>query len=672
MNKTDILKLTADTIRVIAADAVQKANSGHPGMPMGMADCAAVLWTKFLNFNPEDPDWINRDRFILSAGHGSMLLYTMLYLSGYDVKLDDLRNFRQWGSRTPGHPEYGCLPGIETTTGPLGQGFANGVGMAIAAKMTAARFNKVRRQLFGNHHIYGIVSDGDLMEGVASEAASLAGHLQLGNLIYFYDDNKITIEGESNLTFTEDVAMRFKSYGWHITKIDGHDLDQIEHALNEADQEEIRPTLIIAKTHIGFGSPNKQDSAGAHGAPLGQEELTATKQALGFDPDQYFFVPEDVKKIFADRRIELKTKYESWMEVYRLWQRENPDLESKREAMYEKHLPDDLEDQLLKSLNDKETATRNYSGQIMQKIAHILPGFVGGSADLEPSTKTCLKAFPSVQKNHFEGRNFHFGIREHAMASINNGIALYGGFIPFGSTFLVFSDYMRPALRLAAIMKLHHINVFTHDSIYVGEDGPTHQPVEHVNALRMIPGMTVLRPADALETALCWAVALRRKDGPSCLILTRQTVRHISRPAHFEASMVERGAYVIASETNGPAELAILASGSEVYNSIEAKKLLETNGYAVRVVSIPSKELFDQQPDTYKREVLPESLNALAVVEAGTGFGWEPYLGLPLKKITIDRFGASAPYTVLEEKFGFTAGQIAEEISNYLDSLNTR
>jgi transketolase len=658
----DTGRLIANTIRLLAADGVQKANSGHPGMPMGMADCATVLWTKIMKYNPEDPAWLNRDRFVLSAGHGSMLLYSMLYLSGYDVHLEDLQSFRQWDSRTPGHPEYGHLPGVETTTGPLGQGFTNGVGMGIAAKMTAARFNTKKHQLFGAHKIYAIVSDGDLMEGVSSEAASLAGHLGLGNLIYLYDDNHITIEGKTELAFTEDVAERFAAYGWHIQKIDGHDQNQIEDALKKAAAEQSKPSLIVTRTHIGLGSPNKHDTSEVHGSPLGPDELKATKKALGFNEEESFLVSDEVKSVFARRKAELMKEYESWQKAFKEWQKENPDLDALRKEMYAKTIPNNLEEQLIQALPEKETATRNYSGVVMQKIAELVPGFIGGSADLDPSTKTFLKAFPAVQKNQFEGRNFHFGIREHAMGSINNGIALYGGFIPFGSTFLVFSDYMRPALRLAAIMGIHHINVYTHDSIYVGEDGPTHQPVEHVNALRLIPGMTVLRPADGLETALCWAVALRKQDGPVCLILTRQNVPSLKRPTDFETASVAKGAYVIGKESNGPAELAIIATGSEVNNSMKAKEILESQGTSVRVISMPSKELFEKQTVEYQRQILPESLKRLAVVEAGVGFGWEGYFGLPLKKITIERFGASAPYKTLEEKFGFTAEQIAAKL----------
>ncbi|MEJ2054159.1 MAG: transketolase, partial [Calditrichaceae bacterium] len=503
----EIRKLAANTIRMLAADGVQKANSGHPGMPMGMADCALALWTKYLKYNPKDPDWPDRDRFVLSAGHGSMLLYSLLHLAQYDVKMEDLQSFRQWDSRTPGHPEVHCLPGVETTTGPLGQGFTNGVGMAIAAKMSAARYNKSGRELFGTHKIYAIVSDGDLMEGVSSEAASLAGHLKLGNIIYLYDDNHITIEGETKLAFSESVQDRFDAYGWHTVKIDGHDHDQICNAIEEGINETGRPTLIIARTHIGYGSPNKHDTAGVHGSPLGEEELEKTRAQLGFSADKKFYVPDEVYELFKNRADENEVVYDQWMKQFEEWKKKNPELNEIRQKAIDKILPDDLEQQLVNALPESTNATRALSGSVIQKIAEICPAFVGGSADLEPSTKTWIKSSTGVTAQSFEGRNFHFGIREHAMGSINNGISLYGGFIPFGATFLVFADYMRPPVRLAAIMEAQNICVYTHDSIFVGEDGPTHQPVEQLASLRAIPNLQVMRPADGVETAVCWSMA---------------------------------------------------------------------------------------------------------------------------------------------------------------------
>lgn len=490
---SELGQLTANTIRLLAADGVQKANSGHPGLPMGMADTAYVLWSKYLKHNPDKPDWPNRDRFILSGGHGSMLIYSMLHLSGYDVTLDELKQFRQWGSRTAGHPESGSLPGVETTSGPLGQGFANAVGMAIAAKMTAARFNTDEEHLFGNHNVYCFMGDGDMMEGVSSEAASMAGHMQLDNLIVFYDSNGITIEGNTSLAFSESVKARFEAYNWYTLEIDGHNHDEIAEAIERAQSVSNKPTLIITTTHIGFGSPNKQDTSEVHGAPLGAEELKNTKRNLGFPEDKDFYIPEQVSQLFAKRKEELLQISKEWYDDFATWQKNNAQKAALYENMMNRTIPENLEQDLIAALPEGDAATRAISGKIMQKIAEKVPALVGGSADLDPSTKTFLKAYAAVQANHFEGRNFHFGIREHAMGSVLNGISLYGGYIPYGSTFLVFSDYMRPPLRMAALMHAQHIAVFTHDSIFVGEDGPTHQPVEHIAALRVIPNMLALR-----------------------------------------------------------------------------------------------------------------------------------------------------------------------------------
>ena len=659
-------KLAADTIRLLAADGVQKANSGHPGMPMGMADCAFVLWSQYLKFNPKAPDWPNRDRFILSAGHGSMLLYSLLHLAQFDVTLDDLKSFRQWGSRTPGHPEVGCLPGVETTTGPLGQGFTNGVGMAIAAKMSAARYNKEGMELFGTHKIYGIVSDGDLMEGVSSEAASLAGHLKLGNIIYFYDDNHITIEGVTEFTFTESVQDRFNAYGWHTLKIDGHDQEQIAKALQSGINETEKPTLIIARTHIGMGSPNKHDTSEVHGSPLGEDELEKTRAGLGFPADKKFYVPEEVYDIFKNRMRHAGVEYEEWTNQFVDWKTKNPDLAAIRQNAVDKIFPDDLEMQLISALPEKTNATRSLSGAIIQKIAELCPAVVGGSADLDPSTKTWIKAAPGIEAGKFEGRNFHFGIREHAMGSINNGITLYDGFIPFGATFLVFADYMRPPIRLAAIMKAQNICVFTHDSIFVGEDGPTHQPVEQLASLRAIPNVQVMRPADGIETAVCWAMALRKTTGPSILLLTRQNVPSLNHGPNHDIDGIKKGAYIIGREKAGDPEIVILASGSEVSFALEAKKLLEEKSRSVRVVSVPCKELFESQSEAYQREIIPTTVKHLAVVEAGVSFGWKGYFELPLLFIGMNRFGESAPYKVLEQKFGFNGPSIAQKIEEFI------
>ncbi len=662
----ELRKLAADTIRFLSADGVQKANSGHPGMPMGMADVAFLLWTHYLKFNPKDPRWPNRDRFVLSAGHGSMLLYSLLYLSGYDVTMEDLRSFRQWDSRTPGHPEYWCLPGVETTTGPLGQGFANGVGMAIAAKMTAERFNTADFNLFGNHYIYAIVSDGDLMEGVASEAASIAGHLKLGNLIYIYDDNQITIEGNTDLTFSEDVAKRFEAYHWHTITVDAYDHQAVVDAIEEGRRETEKPTLIIAKSHIGYGSPNKQDTAGVHGAPLGEDELKATKRNLGWPEDAEFFVPEEVSKIFSERVEELKQEYESWQKAFSGWKEKNPDLASQWENFQNKTVPEDIEKELLSVLPQEPDATRKLSGKVIQKIADLVPSFVGGSADLAPSTNTLMKAYESIAPEKFSGRNFHFGIREHGMGAILNGIALYGGFIPFGATFLVFSDYMRPPIRLAALMEQQVIYVFTHDSIFIGEDGPTHQPVEHFAALRAIPNLTVLRPADGTEVAMSWAYALKNRKGPTALLLTRQKVPVIERGGDFDPSLVLKGGYIVSNCQKDTPDVVLIGTGSELAVAIEAQKILKEHNIDARVVSMPSVELFKHQDKRYRDSVIPPQGSRVVVIEAGVGFGWKDITGLPVLMIGLDRFGASAPYKVLAEKFGFTGEQVATKVIEWL------
>ncbi len=661
----DLQKLAANTIRMLAVDGVQKANSGHPGMPMGSADCAFVLWNKFLKFNPEDPNWLNRDRFVLSAGHGSMLLYSLLHLFGYEVSMDDLKSFRQWGSRTAGHPEYGFLPGIETTTGPLGQGFATGVGMAIAAKMFAARFNTDEFDLF-NHRIFAIAGDGDLMEGVSSEAASLAGHLKLGNIVYFYDDNKITIEGSTDLAFSEDVRKRFESYGWHVLEIDGHNQNEIEDALKNGINEVNRPTLIIAKTHIGFGSPNKQDTSSSHGSPLGDEEVAATKQKLGFPSDESFFIPEQVKEL-CDQRIEdLKAEYQKWQEKFQQWESNNPELAKQMSAMLSGDLPDNFADQLINAIPEKNLATRASSGKILQKAAELVPGIVGGSADLEPSTKTFIENSPAIAAENFSGRNFHFGIREHGMGSILNGIALHSGFIPYGSTFLVFSDYMRPPIRLAAMMGIQVIYVFTHDSIFVGEDGPTHQPIEQIAALRIIPNLTVIRPADSLEVAMAWVSALENKKGPTVLALTRQTVPNLLRSENFDNNTILKGGYIISAEKDKKLDVVLVGTGSEVFVALDSQKILEQEGYSVRVVSLPCLEIYNAQSLEYRESVIPTNSCPVAVVEAGVTQRWGDIAESQVLKIGIDRYGASAPNADLSENFGFTGELVAKKVSSFL------
>ncbi|MBI5731004.1 MAG: transketolase [Ignavibacteriales bacterium] len=659
-----IEKLAANTIRILAAEGVQKANSGHPGMPMGMADVASVLWSEFLNHNPDEPKWVNRDRFVLSAGHGSMLLYSLLHVSGYDVTLDDLKSFRQWGSRTPGHPEYNHLPGVETTTGPLGQGFANGVGMAIASKMTAVRFNNDKYKLLGNHYIYGIVSDGDLMEGISHEAASIAGHLKLGNIIYFYDDNNITIEGNTELTFSENIAKRFEAYEWQTLQIDAYDHDGIRRAIKIAQSEKEKPTIIITKSHIGFGSPHKADTAEVHGSPLGKEELAETKKNLGWNYEQDFYVPEEVKNLFGARKKSLINEYNDWTNKFESWEKENPDKAELLNKYENGWLPENLYEELLNAAGKEANATRVLSSKVIQKIAELVPNFIGGSADLAPSTNTFMKNYSAIAPGKFEGRNFHFGIREHAMASILNGITLYGGFKVFGATFLVFSDYMRPSIRLAAIMGLPVVYVFTHDSIFLGEDGPTHQPIEHLSVLRAIPNVTLIRPADGVETAAAWYYALQHKGGPIALILTRQKIDPIVRSQDFDPKEVLKGGYIVSKEKGKNVDLVIVASGSEVPVAISAQKLLEGK-FSVRVVSILSKEIFENQSDEYKKNIVPENV-PIVVIEAATMTGWGDLFRNKLLTIGMTGFGASAPYQTLAEKFGFTGEQAANKIENWL------
>lgn len=661
--KQNIDQLSADTIRLLSADGIQKANSGHPGLPMGMADCAHVLWTKYMNFNPDDPNWINRDRFILSAGHGAMLLYSLLYLNGFDISMDDLKSFRQWESKTPGHPEYGHLDGVDTTTGPLGQGFSNGVGMAIASKFIAAKFNSEGYDLFGTHKIYGIVSDGDLMEGVSAEAASIAGHLGLGNIVYLYDDNNITIEGSTEIAFTENVEARFNAYGWHTVTVDGHNFEEIAAAIKESRSETAKPSLIICKTHIGHGSPNKHDTAGVHGSPLGPDELKLTKENLGFPTDKEFYVPEEVSEFYLNNVELVKNLYVEWKNMFDEWSGKNSGLAKEFDNMLNRKVPDNLVEELLSVIDDTPLATRALSGKVMQKIADLLPGFIGGSADLAPSNSTHLKEFGSISKNNFNNRNMHFGIREHAMGAILNGMILYGGIRPFGGTFLVFSDYMRPSIRLAALMKLPVIYVFTHDSIFVGEDGPTHQPIEHVAALRTIPNVDVFRPADGTEVAMAWSYALKRNDGPVALILTRQKLPVIIRDKEFNPADVDKGGYIVSKEVGYKPGLVIVATGSELGVAVGAKELL-ANKDSVRIVSMPSVDVYIRQSDEYKRQIIPEG-SKVVTIEAGITGAWSEIAPGKILKIGIDRFGASAPYELLAEKFGLTSETVADKIRNW-------
>jgi len=647
------------TIRFLAVDAVQKANSGHPGMPMEAADIAYLLWSRVMNYDPHDPAWPNRDRFVLSAGHGSMLLYAILHLTGYDLSLEQIHNFRQWGSCTPGHPELHCAPGIETTSGPLGQGFATGVGMAMAGKYLANMFNRPDITLL-DYHIFGLVSDGDMMEGVSSEAASLAGHLGLGNLIYVYLDNSITIEGSTDLAFSEDVFRRFESYDWHVQRMDGYDLPSVERAIESAKEEKAKPSLIIAKTHIAFGSPNKQDTADAHGSPLGSEEVALTKRNCGWPEEPAFHVPEDVLAYFRSAGDRGRHMREQWQRLFKDYSQKHPDLASQWKAMHDGPEPSLWASSLPTFQPDQgKVATRQASGKVLATIAPHLPGLIGGSADLAPSNNTYLKGFGEFKKDL--GRNIHFGIREHAMAAVLNGLALSRALIPYGGTFLVFSDYMRPAIRLAAMMDLPVIYVFTHDSIGLGEDGPTHQPIEHLASLRAMPNLVVIRPADAQETVEAWQAALQRRQGPTALILTRQGLPILDRNRYAPASGLRQGAYILADPPGRDPQLILMGSGSEVHLLLSAYEILSQKSMAVRVVNMASWELFEAQPREYREQVLPSHIKARLAVEAASPFGWERYVGADGAILGITRFGASAPGNRLFQEFGFSTEHVVHK-----------
>ncbi len=652
-------QLCINTIRFLAVDGVQKANSGHPGMPMGAAPMAYVLWTHFLRHNPANPSWPNRDRFVLSAGHGSMLLYSLLHLTGYDMPLSELEKFRQWGSKTPGHPEHWLVPGIETTTGPLGQGIGNGVGMGIAQKYLAAHFNRPGHEIV-DYKIYSIAGDGCLMEGISSEAASLAGHLQLNNLIYFYDDNHISIEGSTQLAFTEDRGKRFEAYGWFVQKVeDGNDLAAIEAAIQAAEAEKNRPSIIMVRTHIGYGSPNKHDTAEAHGSPLGVEEVKLTKENLGWPLEPAFLVPDEAREHFRKalpKGAELESAWEAKLSAYR---QAFPELAAEWDRYTRGELTPGWKDKIpVFSSSEKPMATREASGKVLNAISPVLPTLLGGSADLAPSTNTLIKGEKDFEPGSFGGRNFHFGVREHAMGSILNGMAV-SGLIPYGATFFVFSDYLRPALRLSALMEAHAIYVFTHDSVFLGEDGPTHEPIEHLAACRAIPHLSLIRPADANETAVAWRVALEHK-GPVALILTRQALPIFDRAKYGSADGLEKGAYVLADAKDKKPQLILIATGSEVATALDAYNKLTTEGVAVRLVSMPSWDLFEKQPQSYRDEVLPPTVTARLAVEAGVTFGWERYVGAKGAVHGINRFGASAPYKLIAEKLGFTGDNIAK------------
>ncbi len=663
---TDHDTLCINTIRALSMDAVQKANSGHPGAPMGLAPAAYVLFTRFLKHNPTNPDWLDRDRFVLSGGHASMLLYSMLYLTGYGLTMEDLQAFRQWGSRTPGHPEFGHTPGVETTTGPLGQGFANAVGMAMAERHLAARFNQPGHEIV-DHHIYVMCGDGDLMEGVSAEAASLAGHLGLGRLICIYDDNGISIEGPTSIAFTENVAERFHAYGWQTIRVaDGNDTEAIATAITEAKKETGKPTLILLKTEIAYGSPNKQGSADAHGAPLGASEVALTKECLKFPSNVSFCVPEEVMDTFAACRIAGESAEQAWMARFAAFRAAFTEMAGAWADATSGFLTEGwAQDVPAFTPEDGPLATRAASGKVLNAIASRLPTLIGGSADLAPSNKTYLSCSHEFQKGAYDGRNMRFGVREHAMAAIMTGMFLHNGVRPYGGTFLVFADYMRPAIRVASLMKVPVIYVFTHDSVAVGEDGPTHQPVEHLASLRLIPGLTVFRPADATETADAWKAAVKTFDGPVALVLSRQKLPILDhRDGHGNVAM---GGYVLSGGNDRP-DLILIATGSEVHLALAAADTLAAEGVTVRVVSMPSRERFEKTSASYRESVLPSDVSARLVIEAGHTMGWKQYAGDRGDIMGITTFGASAPGPVVMEKFGFTVENVVARAKKLLEN----
>ncbi|MCP4682148.1 MAG: transketolase [Desulfobacterales bacterium] len=658
-NQVKIDTLCINTIRTLAMDAIQQANSGPPGAPMGLAPAAYVLWTRILKHNPANPDWLNRDRFVLSGGHASMLLYSLLYLTGYNLSLDDIKNFRQWQSKTPGHPEYGHTQGVETTTGPLGQGFANAVGMAMAERHLAALFNRTDHDIM-DHYTYVMCGDGDMMEGISSEAASLAGHLGLERLICIYDDNKISIEGKTDIAFTEDVALRFQAFGWQVLTIeDGNDLPSIEKTLNDAKAKNGKPSLIVLKTHIAFGSPNKQDTSDAHGAPLGEDEIRLTKKNLGWEKEDPFYVPEDALKKFRKCIEKGEAAEAQWKETFNAYKSAHPDLADKWLNAMSGFLPKNWDADISNfTPSDGPIATRAASGKVLNAIAAKVPTLIGGSADLAPSNKTYLDFSHEFQKNSYDGRNIRFGVREHAMAAIMSGLFLHNGVRPYGGTFLVFADYMRPAIRVASLMNLPLIYVFTHDSIAVGEDGPTHQPVEHLASLRLIPNLTVIRPGDATETAAAWQKAIKTSDSPVALILSRQKLPVLDVKNDIE-SKLSNGAYILKDSDNKP-DIILIASGSEIHITLEAQKMLADKNISARVVSMPSWDLFEKTSQEYKNLVLPPSVTKRIAIEAGHPMGWERYVGNDSAIIGISGFGASAPGGTTMEKYGFTADNIVQ------------
>ncbi len=667
MENKDLQNRAINTIRFLSADGVQKANSGHPGLPMGTAAIAYTVWTRHLKINPANPEWAERDRFILSGGHGSMLLYSLLHLTGFDLSLDELKNFRQWGSRTPGHPEYGLTPGIDATTGPLGQGLSNGVGMAIAETHLAAEFNQPDARIV-DHYTYAIVTDGDLMEGVASEAASLAGHLKLGKIIYLYDDNHVSIEGSTDIAFTEDRGKRFEAYGWHVQRIkDGNDVEEIDAAIQAA-KKDPRPSLIVCPTIIGYGLPTKQGTAKAHGEPPGEEELLNAKKNLGWPTDESFYIPADVKELFLEVRKKGAAAEAEWKNNFQTYEKKYPELAKEYQRRFAQKLPENWATSLTNYEPDaKGAATRKTSGEILNQLAAKLPELMGGSADLAPSNNTWLKDSEAFQPDKPAGRNIHFGVREHGMGAVVNGMAYHKGLIPYGATFLVFSDYMRGAVRVSALSHLHSVWVFTHDSIGLGEDGPTHQPIEHLAALRAIPNLSVIRPCDANEVREAWKAAVERTHGPTALILTRQNVPTLDRKNQYaRAEELHKGAYVLADLGKGTPEIILMASGSEVSLIIEAGQKLADTGRCVRLVSFPSWDLFAAQTAEYRKKVLPDSIQKRVSIEAGITMGWEKWVGEQGISVGMTSFGASAPAGTLFKEFGITADAVYKAASDLL------
>ncbi len=652
----------ANIIRGLAMDAIQKANSGHPGLPMGMADVAVVLWKNFLKHNPKNTSWHNRDRFVLSGGHGSMLIYSLLHLSGYDLSLNDLKDFRQWGSKTPGHPEFGVTPGVETTTGPLGQGFANAVGMAIAEASLASRFNSGEYNIV-DHYTYCMIGDGDIQEGISHEAASLAGYQKLGKLIVLFDDNGITIDGKTDLSFSDDTPRRFESYGWHVQEIDGHDNEEIQSSIKNAQMVTNKPSIISCKTIIGYGSPNKAGTSDCHGAPLGTDEVILAKKQLGLPDDKHFYIPSEVQSFMMTQVEEGASVNQAWNDLFARYKEVNPDLAEQYIQLMNKDWNDNWLSSLPSYESGKSVATRKTSGAVLNEIVPANMALIGGSADLTPSNNTLPKEIKPFNPENRNGRYLYYGIREHAMASIMNGMALHGGVVPYGGTFFVFADYMRPAIRMAALMKQQVIYVFTHDSIGLGEDGPTHQPVEQLASLRAMPGLTVIRPADANETVAAWKTALDNKNGPTALILTRQGIPVLDQTKNSQVINLQKGAYVLEEDKNPG--LIIISSGSEVHIALEAKIMLNQKDISVRVVSMPSTELFDAQSREYQNEIMPDKLPKI-IVEAGSSQGLYKYIGSNGKIIGIDHFGASAPYEELFHKFGITAETIVQVATSLL------